>query len=46
MSKHLQKLAAAGLVVTRREGYYVLYSADLARLKPLSGTLLDYLGDS
>jgi DNA-binding transcriptional ArsR family regulator len=46
MSKHLQKLAAAGLVVTRREGYYVLYSADLGRLEPLSGTLLDYLADS
>jgi DNA-binding transcriptional ArsR family regulator len=44
MSKHLQKLAAAGLVATRREGYYVLYSVDIERLKPLSGTLLDYLG--
>jgi DNA-binding transcriptional ArsR family regulator len=44
MSKHLQKLAAAGLVATRREGYYVLYSVDLERLKPLSGTLLEYMG--
>jgi DNA-binding transcriptional ArsR family regulator len=45
MSKHLQKLAAVGLVATRRDGYYVLYSADLERLRPLSGTLLEYLGD-
>jgi DNA-binding transcriptional ArsR family regulator len=44
MSKHLQKLASAGLVATRRDGYYVLYSTDVERLKPLSGTLLDYLG--
>jgi DNA-binding transcriptional ArsR family regulator len=43
MSKHLQKLAAAGLVSTRREGYYVLYSADAERLRPLSGTLIEYL---
>ncbi|HEY3050387.1 MAG TPA: DUF5937 family protein [Gaiellaceae bacterium] len=43
MSKHLQKLAAAGLVSTRREGYYVLYSADVERLRPLSGTLIEYL---
>jgi DNA-binding transcriptional ArsR family regulator len=43
MSKHLQKLAAAGLVATRREGYYVLYSTDLERLEPLSGTLLAYV---
>ena len=43
MSKHLQKLAAAGLVSTRREGYYVLYSADAERLQPLSGTLIEYL---
>lgn len=46
MSKHLQKLAAAGLVATRREGYYVLYSADLGRLEPLSAALRDYLADS
>jgi DNA-binding transcriptional ArsR family regulator len=45
MSKHLHKLAAAGLVNTRREGYYVLYSADVERLRPLSGALLNYLGD-
>ena len=43
MSKHLQKLAAAGLVATRREGYYVLYSADDARLRSLSGALVEYL---
>ena len=45
MSKHLQKWAAAGIVATRRDGYYVLYSADLERLRPLSGTLLEYLGE-
>jgi DNA-binding transcriptional ArsR family regulator len=45
MSKHLQKLAAVGLVATRRDGYYVLYSADLERLRPLAGTLLEYLGE-
>jgi DNA-binding transcriptional ArsR family regulator len=44
MSKHLQKLAAAGLLTTRREGYYVLYSAAVDRVRPLSGTLLGYLG--
>jgi DNA-binding transcriptional ArsR family regulator len=46
MSKHLHKLAAAGVVATRREGYYVLYSADLERLEPLSAALRDYLADS
>ena len=45
MSKHLQKLAAVGLVATRRDGYYVLYTTDLERLRPLSATLLEYLGD-
>jgi DNA-binding transcriptional ArsR family regulator len=39
MSKHLQKLAAVGLVATRRDGYYVLYSTDLERLRPLSGNV-------
>jgi DNA-binding transcriptional ArsR family regulator len=43
VSKHLQKLAAAGLVATKREGYYVLYSADAERLRPLSETLIEYL---
>jgi DNA-binding transcriptional ArsR family regulator len=43
-SKHLQKLAAAGLLSTRREGYYVLYSVAVDRIRPLSGALLEYLG--
>jgi DNA-binding transcriptional ArsR family regulator len=43
ISKHLQKLAAAGLVATRREGYYVLYSAEAERLRPLAETLIEYL---
>ena len=38
-SKHLRLLAAAGLVETRREGYYVLYSVTEARLDALGGDL-------
>jgi DNA-binding transcriptional ArsR family regulator len=44
LSKHLRALAAAGLVRTKREGYYVLYSLDPERLEPLSATLLEFLG--
>lgn len=44
LSKHLRALAAAGLVRTKREGYYVLYSLDAERLEPLSATLLEFLG--
>jgi DNA-binding transcriptional ArsR family regulator len=42
-SKHLRLLAAAGLVETRREGYYVLYSLADRRLGELSGDLRHYI---
>jgi DNA-binding transcriptional ArsR family regulator len=45
LSKHLRQLAQVGVVTTRREGYYVLYSVDADRLAPLSRTLLAFLGD-
>lgn len=43
LSKHLRQLAQAGIVTTKREGYYVLYSVDTERLAPLSETLLSFL---
>jgi DNA-binding transcriptional ArsR family regulator len=43
LSKHLRLLAQAGVVTTRRDGYYVLYSVDTDRLAPLSETLLSFL---
>jgi DNA-binding transcriptional ArsR family regulator len=46
LSKHLRQLAQVGVVTTKREGYYVLYSVDADRLAPLSRTLLAFLGDS
>jgi DNA-binding transcriptional ArsR family regulator len=46
LSKHLRQLAAAGLVTTRREGYYVLYSVVRDRIGPLSEGVLAFLGDS
>jgi DNA-binding transcriptional ArsR family regulator len=36
LSKHLRQLAGAGLVETRREGYYVLYSLRAERIDALS----------
>lgn len=45
LSKHLRQLSAAGLVTTRREGYYVLYTVVRKRISPLSGALLRFLGD-
>ena len=45
LSKHLRQLAQVGVVTTRREGYYVLYSVDVERLAPLSQTLLGFLAD-
>jgi DNA-binding transcriptional ArsR family regulator len=45
LSKHLRQLAQVGVVTTRREGYYVLYSVVPERLEPLSETLLSFLGD-
>ena len=46
LSKHLQQLAAAGLVTTRREGYYVLYSVEPERVASLTEALLAFLGES
>jgi len=43
LSKHLRQLAQAGVLTTRRDGYYVLYSVDVERLAPLSDTLLSFL---
>ena len=45
LSKHLRQLSAAGLVTTRREGYYVLYTVLRDRIAPISGTLLGFLGE-
>ena len=45
LSKHLRQLAQVGVVTTKREGYYVLYSVDPDRLAPLSRTLLAFLGE-
>jgi len=45
LSKHLRQLSAAGLVTTRREGYYVLYAVLRDRIAPLSGALLGFLGE-
>ena len=44
LSKHLRVLADAGIVESRRDGYYVLYSLVPARLQPLSGAVLAFLG--
>jgi DNA-binding transcriptional ArsR family regulator len=46
LSKHLRQLAQVGVVTSKREGYYVLYSVDADRLAPLSRTLLAFLRDA
>ena len=43
VSRHLTTLARAGLVRTRREGYYVLYEVDTEALAPLTDELLGYI---
>lgn len=40
-SRHLHQLAQAGLATTRREGYYVLYSLDSARLDQIATALTE-----
>jgi DNA-binding transcriptional ArsR family regulator len=43
LSKHLRALADAGLVSTRREGYYVLYSLRPQRVDEVVAALPEYL---
>jgi DNA-binding transcriptional ArsR family regulator len=43
MSKHLRLLADTGVLETRRDGYYQLYSLDRRRIEPLSAMLLEFL---
>jgi DNA-binding transcriptional ArsR family regulator len=44
LSKHLRQLARAGVVSSRREGYYVVYSVATDRIEPLSAAILRFLG--
>jgi DNA-binding transcriptional ArsR family regulator len=44
LSKHLRLLARAGLVQSRRDGYYVLYSLCRERIATLSDAVLEFLG--
>lgn len=43
LSKHLRLLARAGVLESRREGYYVLYSLVSDRLAALSATLVAFV---
>ena len=43
VSKHLRVLAASGVVESRRDGYYRLYSLSRERIAPLSAMLLDFV---
>ena len=43
-SKHLRLLAEAGILQPRRDGYYVLYSLDDARLSSLTPAITQFLG--
>jgi DNA-binding transcriptional ArsR family regulator len=45
LSKHLRRLARAGLVQSRRDGYYVLYSLEPERIASLSDAVLLFLAD-
>jgi DNA-binding transcriptional ArsR family regulator len=44
LSRHLRTLDEAGLLASRREGYWVLYRLRAERIAPLSDALLGYLG--
>jgi DNA-binding transcriptional ArsR family regulator len=46
LSKHLRLLARAGLVRSRREGYYVLYSLESERISTLSEAVLSFLQET
>jgi DNA-binding transcriptional ArsR family regulator len=45
LSKHLRLMAEAGLLTTRREGYYVLYSLVPERVEAVASALPAYLAD-
>ena len=45
LSKHLRQLADAGLVSSRRDGYYVLYRLVPERIDPLSDGLRRFLSE-
>jgi DNA-binding transcriptional ArsR family regulator len=45
LSKHLRILAEAGVVETRRDGYYVLYSLSRRRLRAVSKLLAGFVED-
>ena len=45
LSKHLRQLAAAGLVETKREGYYVLYSLVPERIDALSDGVRGFMAE-
>jgi DNA-binding transcriptional ArsR family regulator len=45
LSKHLRQLADAGLVSSRRDGYYVLYSLVPERIEPLTDGLRRFLSE-
>lgn len=45
LSKHLRQLADVGLVVSKRQGYYVLYSFVPERIEPLSESLRRFLSE-
>ncbi|WP_237749617.1 ArsR/SmtB family transcription factor [Streptomyces sp. SS] len=40
VSRHLKQMTQAGLMTTRREGYYVLYSLDHRRLNRIANALI------
>jgi DNA-binding transcriptional ArsR family regulator len=46
LSKSLRRLAEAGLVVPRREGYYVVYSLDPERIAAVAPALTAFLEDA
>jgi DNA-binding transcriptional ArsR family regulator len=44
LSKHLRALTEAGLLSTKRDGYYVLYRLERERLEALGSELNGYVG--